>query len=337
MKRLLWILAVSAVLLVGGCSKEKPSPENDGAISLVPVMDKDDVLTRGTLYQNASDLQADIFHTYAYLGGTTDTFFDSDVRYSTVESRWRFHQESGYLDYYWPIEHSLDFFAFAPSDCGYVTVDNQTNPPTFTAEMPLTNTGITDVHQEDMKEFMYAYTSGKDKSAGPVTLAFNHPFSAIIFKVSQSHTGLTVNSITVGGIAYAGTCSFENNTPEVPVWNLENVTGDMTLTVGKTIPADVDFGEELCGPYLVLPQTNATVNKTVTIEFTWHGVNTNQSWNKVDGKEDTYTISGSISNDWTAGKIYTYSLDLGSSAGDVVLDVSVTDWKYVYEHVFEIE
>lgn len=329
MKRLLWILAASAVLLVGGCSKEKPSPEDGGAISLVPVMDKDDVLTRGTLYKGDNDLQNDIFHTYAYLGGTDDLFFESDVKYSDGD-RWRFHQQSGYLDYYWPIEGSLDFFACAPSDCGYVKVDCQTK--TFTAEMPLNNTGDGE-NQETMKEFMYAYTENQDKSAGEVKLAFNHPFSAIVFKVSQSHIDLTVNSITIGGIAYEGSFSIADN-----VWTLEDDSSeDMTLTVGKTIPGDVNFGEELCGPYLVLPQANATANKTVTIEFTWPGVNTNQSWIGVEGKDGTYTISGSISNDWEAGKIYTYSLDLGSSAGDVLLEVSVTDWKYVQEHIFEIE
>lgn len=67
-----------------------------------------------------------------------------------------------YQNYYWPLVDQLDFFAYAPVDNGYVTV-HETNPPKFTATMPLTN-DHSGLDQEDMMEFIYAYSPDKDKS-----------------------------------------------------------------------------------------------------------------------------------------------------------------------------
>lgn len=332
-------------MLVGGCSKEKPSPENDGAILLVPVMDERDALTRATLYQNEDDLRGDTFHVQAYLSEGNDPYFNSDVRYSAealdvTKHQWRFYEPIGnagqykYMEYYWPIGHSLDFFAYAPSDCSYVEVNVQSNPPAFTATIPLSNADTeNEVHQDNMKEFMYAYAPGQDKSSGPVSLDFKHPFAGIVFKVAQSHRDLTVKSITVNGIYNKGTCSIADSAE--PEWTLTS-NGDLILSIEKEIPGEVNFGGELCDPYLVLPQENSTQHKGITVKFHWIG-NKDENWTEVAGEDNTYIISGEISNDWSVGKIYTYSLNLGNSREEILFEVSVQDWKYVYEHEFEIE
>ena len=321
---------------------------NGDAISLVPVMDKEAVLTRGALlYQDENSMRADYFHTHAYLSGTENTYFASDVKYSTQDTdaskhRWLFCTRAAdpkddlYESYYWPLTNSLDFFSYAPVDNGYVNPDYSTNPPKFTATMPLTNTDAT-VHQDAMKEFMFAYNPNKDKASGPVQVAFQHPFAAIKFKVYQSHRDLTVKTITVSDIAYKGTCSLTGDA-YVPSWGSLS-SGNMVLSINKKIPGEVNFGGELGGPYLVLPQDNSTAEankKTVQVKFHWVG-NKDANWTEVDGEDATYTITGKISNDWQAGKVYTYTVDLGNSREEILFKVKVEDWDFVYNHTFDIE
>ena len=342
MKRLLYFFAAVAMVLSGGCSKEVGPGESNGAIALAPVMGGGNTSTRALLYKTEPELRGDLIHAYAYLSGTTISYFSSDVKFAAeamteAERQWLFYNNGSYTNYYWPIQGSLDFFAAVPSNCGYVTVNPNTNPPTFTANMPLSNDSGT-VNQENMKEFMYAYTPDREKSQGVVPLAFNHPFAAIVFKVSQSHRDLTVNSITINDIAYSGTCTLDEDNPDSQVWSGTS-KGDLALAVGKIIPGQVNFGGELCGPYLVLPQVNSGEDankKVIEIEFHWKGT-PDSGWDSVEGKSDTYKITGRIANDWEASKVYTYTLDLGNSREEILFKVTVNEWDYIYEHEFEIE
>lgn len=334
MKRL-FILAMFVAGALCGCSKQVIEPvESDGAIALMPVVDNGTVHSRALLYDDESDLRAGLFHTYSYTAGTTTACFHSDVKYSTEDvdaekHRWLFYDaSSGYKSYYWPIDTSLDFFASTHSE--HVTVNSETNPPTFTATLPLVNTGDGISHQENMKEFMYAYTPGRTASQGAVPLAFQHPFAGIIFEVKQSQRDLTVKTITISDINYTGTF---DPAGEGPKWNYADAKGDLLLTVGKIIPGDVNFGGELCGPYIVLPQANSSAPKDFSIECHWKGYDTASD----DQDKDTKVLKGEITNDWEPGHIYTYTLDLGNSREEILFQVKVTPWKYVYEHEFEIE
>jgi hypothetical protein len=113
----------------------------------------------------------------------------------------------------------------------------------------------------------------------------------------------------------------------------------LNLAVGKIIPGQVNFGGDLCGPYMVLPQVNSGNDdnkKVIEIEFHWIGVK-EPGWTEVGGKANTYKITGKISNDWVASKVYTYELDLGNSREEILFKVKVDDWEYVYDHQFDIE
>ncbi len=323
------------MVLSGGCSKVVGPEENSGSIALAPVIGNGNSHTRALLYKTEPELRGDLFRVYTFVSGTSTSYFGSDVKFSNesineAEHQWRFYN-NGYKDYYWPLQGALDFLATAPSVCSYVDVNTGTYPPTLTVNMPLSNTGGT-LNQENMKEFMYAYTPNREKSQGVVPLAFNHPFAAIVFKVSQSHRDLTVNSITIKDVRYEG--SFN---PSTTVWDFTGKgTGDLELAVEKIIPGDVNFGGELCGPYLVLPQVNSgdANKKVIEIEFHWVG-NPDEGWERVS--ENTYKITGRIANDWEASKVYTYTLDLGNSREEILFKVSVEEWDYIYEHEFEIE
>lgn len=333
------LVATSVALLLCGCSKEKPSVEADRTIALVPVVEQGSVSTRASLYGDEEDLRDDVIHVHAFDSGSSDASFDSDAKYSTEDidasrHRWLFHDGSAYREYYWPLERSLDFFAYAPVSNGYVTVDASVNPPEFTATLPLGNAGG-GVNQENIREFTYAYAYDRDKSGGPVPLAFHHPFAAVIFKVARSQRDLTVKNIVIGGVNYAGTCSLDPLHPEIPAWNTDGrPAGNLNLTVGKIIPGDVNFGGELCGPYLVLPQKNSGADgKELGIECHWQGYDTDSDLEA----DDTKVLKGKITNDWEPGKVYIYTLDLGNSREEILFRVSVTPWEYVYEHEFEIE
>jgi hypothetical protein len=181
-----------------------------------------------------------------------------------------------------------------------------------------------------MKEFMYAYTPDRTAPQGTVPLAFQHPFAGVIFEVKQSQRNLTVNTITISGINYKGTFTPAGDDSG---WNNTADKSDLVLTVGKIIPGDVNFGGELCGPYIVLPQANSGDPKELGIECHWKGYDTTSD----DLAKDTKVLKGKITNDWEPGHIYTYTLDLGNSREEILFQVKVTPWKYVYDHEFEIE
>lgn len=334
------MLAMLAAGILCGCSKEdQASAGNDNAILLAPFVDGDMAPAKASLYRNSIDLRSDLIHTYVYHNGTDDPYFDSDVKYSTEDidaskHQWLFCGTDGtYKKYYWPLATALDFFAYAPSSTEYVTVDHSTNPPTFTADMPLTNTGEGN-HQDKIKEFMYAYTPSRTVAGGTVPLEFQHPFAAVRFVVSQSHRDLTVNSISICGIDCKGTFN-----PEDETWTGLSAD-DMVLKVGKKIPEQVNFGGELCGPYLFLPQENAGKGtKSIEIEVEWEGNMEDDKWVKVDGKDNTFKNRNvvRIPNDWEASKVYTYTLDLGNSREEILFKVSIEEWDFIYEHEFEIE
>ena len=338
------IISLSALLCC--CAKETQPESNGNEIALNPSVNYKVALFKGaTLYMPDADnptagLRSDMFHVVTFF--TKDkpsgsVYFESNAKYSNealdvTKHRWRFYTSEGsgaYLHYYWPFNSNVDFFAYAPHNCSYVTLDNSSNPPAFTASMPLENTG-TGVHLDNMKEFIYAYTPDRGVEGGEVPISFEHPFAAIKFKVLQSHRNLTVKNITISNVYNTGTCRLVSygQTLYIPEWT-NSGKGDMSLIIEKIIPGQVNIGGELGGPYLVLPQENRGVTvDNFSIECHWAGY---------EAADNIKTFTGLINNDWEAGKMYTYTLDLGNSGNDILLSVDVEPWVYVYNHELDIE
>ena len=343
MNRFSFIVFALAMALAGcilcGCEKEEEHPNSGNEIMFAPAVNAGTgVKTRGaSLYESEEyDLRGDRIHIDTYFTQRNHSpFFSSDAQFSNEDvdpskHRWLFHNGSGYTTHYWPLEESVDFFAYAPGICSYISVDKSGGkfPPSFTATMPLNNSG-TDQNQDNMKEFMYACTPNRTNEQGVVPLSFEHPFAAIVFTVKQSQRDLTVNSITISDIGYKSTCTPAlDGGRYIPNWGSFEGTGDLVLTVGKIIPGEINFGGELGGPYLVLPQDNSSTNKTLNIVCHWKGYDT-------DNK--TKTLTGIINNKWEAGKVYYYALDLGNSRQEILFEVTIKPWEYIFEHEFEIE
>ena len=334
-----FIISVLALGILCGCSKDV-GPENSGDKIVISAVVNGSKATRASIYKSeAGDLRKDILHTIAYVDNAL--YFSSDVKYQDQaldESLhgWDFYDagSSKYVDYFWPLGKSIDMFAYAPLYCGYVSVDNSANPPAFTAIMPTTNSGQ-GTHQNNMKEFIYAYTPDREKTQGTIPLAFEHPFAAIMFKVSQSHRDLTVKNISINEVAYKGKCTLEwsdDSKRYLPNWSFDGYNV-LSLDINKIIPGEVNFGGELGGPYLVLPQGGGITGKQLSVTCHWEGYDDSNEVNA-----DTKTLTATIPEiKWEAGKIYTYTLDLGNSREEILFKVSVKPWEYVFNHEFEIE
>lgn len=331
------ILHSLAVLLMTAaavsCSKEV-TPEPDGAIRLDPKVGEGYNDTKTSIFSDAELPETETFHVDAFLSdpsGAVKPYFSSYAAHLYIYNdqdqidEWRFCDlpsgSPAWKNYYFPLEGTVDFFAYVPQ--GYVTVSKTTNPPTFSAELPLLS-----AQTDEVKEFMYAYTPAMSKESPTVPLAFEHPFAAIRFVVGQSHRDLTIQSMGFKNIVSSGTCTLNNeNGRYLPSWALGDKT-DMSVDIKKIIPGDINFGGPVGETYIVMPQNLDAVK--FVINYSWNNNNNNDS-------DDEYNIEVGLGGSWTAGKIYTYSLDLGNSAEEILFNVEVEKWVHTYDYTFELK
>ena len=322
--------------MIGTASScSKAVPETGGGIRLEPKVGEAYADTRTSIYSDSEFPKNDYFHVDAFLSdddGAVKPFFNSDVSWLEIVNdqetikEWRFYDRStkDWKNYYFPIEGTVDFFASVPQD--YVTVDTRTNPPTFTAVMPQF-----DDQTDGVKEFMYAYTPAVSKETTEVPLMFEHPFAAIKFVVGQAHRDLTIRTMVFMNMYHTGTCSIAmENDRYIPEWKLTD-RADRSITVNKIIPGDINFGGPVGNTYIVLPQSL----KNMTFQITYHWYD-----NDNDASDDEHQVEMSMINlheEWEAGRIYTYSLDLGNSAEEILFNVDVEPWNHTYDYTFELK
>lgn len=314
------------------CSKEV-TPEPDGAIRLDPKVGEGYNDTKASIFSDAELPETETFHVDAFLSdqSTVKPYFSSYAAHLYIYNdqdqidEWRFCDLSSdspaWKNYYFPLEGTVDFFAYVPQ--GYVIVSKTTNPPTFSAELPLLS-----AQTDKVKEFMYAYTPAMSKESPTVPLVFEHPFAAIRFVVGQSHRDLTIKSMGFKNIVSSGTCTLNNeNGRYLPSWKLGGTT-DMLVDINKIIPGHINFGGPVGETYIVMPQELAGVK--FVINYSWNNNDDNNS-------NDEYNIEVGLEGSWTAGKIYTYSLDLGNSAEEILFNVNVEQWVHTYDYTFELK
>lgn len=293
-------LLLSALLLLAGCSSSDSEEQEKGGESQPEIRFNADVWqvmerTRATTFDNATALQTEgTFTCYAYNHALT-TVYES---VSGATATWSSTYWSIAGRPTWPESGDLDFFAYMPATKpNYITSGptySYTGEPAhqqinFDSTAPLTSVG-----QSEMKEFIFALveSQNKDNAGSGVTLTFKHPFARVYFKKADGLTGVTINSVTIAGIKYIGTC---NCTGSAITWVPTETTGDLVVTGS---PAT---GET---PYLVLPQELGS--KTITVNASW------TSWGSATTNVSTILDLGS----WIAGYSYTYTFTLN---GDVLI------------------
>ena len=238
---------------------------------------------------------------------------------------------------YWPVSYSLDFFAYMPlqrptsgqnlitqnvdpmtyvSDFDY---DETTKSPTFKCKnLPLDKSG-----QDTAKEFIYAWATNQSlnsiKETGDrVPLTFRHAMSAVSVVIGGAHAGTKINSLGFNNIYNNGTFNVVNN--EWTLWMPYGVTSLKNLSIeplNHIIPDTIQIGYTY-GPYLVLPQEFGD-NVEIAVNFTWRS-NDNPVAKKLKDVLTTQRLK------WESGKRYIYTVVLGDSAEDIMVNVKVEPW-----------
>lgn len=347
---------ISAILLIvvtgviSSCT-QRTAPDSDNSIRFNPTLPEGFRETKAYIYQGTELPTSDenfYFHIDAYLADKDGSdgldvlpYFSSDVKYLYIYNdqdqiqEWRFCNitEGGveWVEYYYPqTGESIDLFGYVRAE--YVTV-KEANPPTFSVEMPLTD------NQSDVKEFMYAYSPGQTKDNNPVQLNFIHPFAAVRFVVKQSHRNLIINKIGFKNLKNKATCSLNPANNYSMNWSFDESdnSNPMEISVGKTIPDDINFGGPIGDTYLVLPQTfdsdeNAGIK--LFVDYTW---NNNDNDNTNDNHTPEILLHTLQPEGWSPGYIYTYAMNLGNSAEEISFKVTVEPWVKTYSYTYELE
>lgn len=329
--------------------------------------------SRATIFESSDDIVKESnnkgggnFKLFAYLRETNATFIGGSrvwyfVPKGATIGTWEFYDETNntFPQYFWPQNNSVDFFAYMPwvknggptniSMGDYDSATGQSISCQMQAETTLVDT--------DGQETLIAYAKNKSKSDKSVDMHFVHPFSAISFELSQAHRNLTINWIRFNNIYLKGTTTLDdatrgNTTIE---WTPQDSPGTFKISVEKTIPDDINFGGEIGGPYLVMPQdlTKGTTDDelddvTMTIEYKWDNADKDNNDDDIPGdedpdlKNDIYRITRSITTgslkEWIAGKKYTYVLYLGNNEAEILFKVKVEDWDEInYDHIIDLE
>lgn len=312
--------------------------------------------SRANIFETSDDLKDEEkggrnFTLHAYLAESGETFIGGTrvwyfIPQNETTGTWEFYDEPNIIHYYWPQQGTVDFFAYMPwknsnmrksIEVGAYT---QGSGLSITCNMQSTtadgNDATDDLYDPDGQETIIAYAKGKSKANGSVNMYFVHPFSAVYFKLKQAHRNLTINWISFDKIHLTGSTTLNATTDGdtsitwLPTDNATNNT--FTIPVNKIIPDQINFGGEIGGPYMVMPQD--LTNATITVNYTWD-----------DGKddtEDTQEFSRSITTEtiksWIAGNKYTYILDLGDNKEEILFQVLVEPWKGDgYKHEIDVE
>lgn len=279
---------------------------------------------RATTFDNVTALQTEgSFTCEAYEANTTTPFIEpTAVKWNSTSSKWEFVG-----GHYWKYATGLDFFAYMPatkpSYIGEITY-NTARQPQFTVENLPSD-------QSDTKEFVCALTTDRNKvnsGESGVKMKFYHPFARLKFELnSQSGSNVTINSVTLSGLATSGTCTFNGtnstnideygvcnffyhsvNSPSgiMPVWSSPSGSGNLVATAinGTT-------------PYLVIPNTYAVGAITITVNATWTGISST-TVNKTATNKNTLT--------WEPGYSYLFTLKLSGDILKVDINKFTEQW-----------
>ena len=308
--------------------------------------------SRATIFEAADDiLNEEIgggnLTMHAYLCETGSIFIGGS-RAWYFNSTWRFYngQTNDFIEYYWPQNNTVDFFAYMPyKDSGRrksITVGDYV-PGTglnISCQMQSTTSdgvdATDDLYDHQGQETIFAYTTNQSKADPTVDLKFVHPFAAVKFKLKQAHRNLTIDWIRFDNIYLNGSTTLNTNTvnSEDISWTPSGSAETFAIPVDKTIPDEINYNGEIGVEYLVMPQvfdkgtSVDTDDATITIQYTWdNGLTPSDTTD--DTKQFTRTIKTSEITEWEAGKKYTYILDLGDNKEEILFKVIVQPWETI--------
>lgn len=316
MKKIL-LMALMAATMVG-CSQNEEI-ENAGEKSPIKLGAVVKASTKAAVTDNAT------FNTFTVIGYITDAEMTASSALGTAFIPATKIEKSGNewttteLDYYWPYQKKVQFFATSPAQ----TVDTPTaGYPTFDYTIKGTS-----ALQEDLvaAKKIDQTKDAEDVAANGVVLPFTHALTQINFSVkgADAYT-YKVSSITIEGVSNKGTYSFENAQwtklavdGEAPVYKyplMDNasVTGVTGVPVGAVDAA-----------LMLMPQSMPDTDGAGIVTVIY------QVFNKEIPISEVFTATADLkgSTAWTPATKIRYTITLDNKGSKITLGKpSVGDW-----------
>lgn len=186
------------------------------------------------------------------------------------------------MDYAWPTsDYKLSFFAYYPYGNDNLTMRSlatEKGIPAYSYTVPEDAADHVDVMTANVLDMLGGQQT-------PVNLSFQHRLAAIRFRLTNTGDNpMIVKSVTIAGVKYTGTLRNAS-------WTLGNDTRSSVLSCNDT---EVESGETVDltdGNYMfMLPQTLPSTAKVIL-------------------ETEKNTFEGTISGSWSAGQVYTYSIN----------------------------
>lgn len=286
-----------------GCAKNVIDPQSP--ISFAPVAEKATrSIIEGTTYPTS-----ETFTVSAFFEGTEPYFENLEASYNSTVTFW----ETSATEY-WPLEGSLTFNAYSPSDAG-LTID----------ETGVSVTGYTVQTTDEMTtDLCYASATVADCSAHPdaVPLTFSHALSQIVFRVKAAayyeNVTLSLNSLSMGGIYSVGdftSGSWENQDSEYN-YTLAGTPVDLTYDASHNPETST-----VCS-YLFLPQ-NLGANAAIRVGYSITQTVSGDDYT-FENAPVTIALGGNVAQ-WESGKKYIYTLNIGLN-NLITISASAVGW-----------
>lgn len=297
------LMFLSATALLTGCGNDDYNENSNGnananenAISFSTDLQP---FAKASTFDSTTDMQTEgSFTCTTYEANTTTTHISaSRVVWSGID--WQFADDI----HFWPTSGDLDFFAYMPKSGSLPSyISSVTYPSARSAQLVCRDMPMTKAGQDGLKEFIWALSTGKNKSnsSAGVAMTFRHPFAKITFRVGNpASDGITINTVTLSALKTGGTCSFDGTTS---TWSDQDGSTNLVGT------ADT--------PYIIIPY-NYTSGLTITANATWSNI----------GNATADTKAVAVAANFQPGYSYIYTLTLDGTALKVDVDkYTVEQW-----------
>ena len=224
------------------------------------------------------------------------------------------------MTYYWPSQtEALDFWAWAPKTLpeggGTMSVakfGDGNHSLSFDYWLPSPDESQQN-DAERQPDIILAHTQASARTfGGAVPFVFDHPLSAVRFKVIQS-SDFFITTVSLDGVKTKGHCLYQPDSTDIFVWSDVRDAQSFTQAFNTSITETEGHTAQEIGTeeatFLFIPQELNGTDQTVTFEFIKDG--------------DTHPSSATAmlpAMTWEAGKVYTYTVELFN--GDVSVEVS---------------
>lgn len=262
------------------------------------------------------------FKVMSFPVGTVSNLYFEDYTYQQSET-WK-----TYENHYWPLNASLDFYAYAPREINPSVSKKESSELsdiTFSYTVPKDPDGPNDATKQ--KDLIFAITREHGKTIGPVAgavpLMFKHALSSIVFQTGDSFKG-KIKSISLTNLYDAGICAYDGNSF---TWSYGDNTRNETFIQNFDVPTFVDgkenhevtFYNDNRGEktFMLLPQQLGD-NSMIQVEFELDNV-----------AKDVFVLKAPLKTNtpngiWQSGKTYCYRLNI--SLYEITITAHVTDW-----------